>query len=76
MMESDPLNVQAIRKLLERSSHCVVLADSSKLSRTSSMIVAKDIGTLITDEGATPPELAGFAEAGVNVIVASVSEMP
>jgi DeoR family ulaG and ulaABCDEF operon transcriptional repressor len=78
MMESDPLNVQAIRKLLKHSSHWVVLADSTKLRRTSSMIVAniKNIGTLITDEGATPPELTAFADAGVEVIVASVSEMP
>lgn len=76
MMESDPLNVRAIAKLLKRSSHWVVLADSSKLRRTSSMIVAniKNIGTLITDDGATPSELAAFADAGVKVVVASESE--
>jgi DeoR family ulaG and ulaABCDEF operon transcriptional repressor len=78
MMETDPLNVQAIRKLLKHSSHWVVLADSSKLRRTSSMIVAKvrDIDTLKTDDGITDSELTIFADAGVKVIVVSVSEMP
>lgn len=76
IMEADPLIVQAQRKLLKRSERVVVLADSTKLRRKSSMVVAalKDIATLITDSGANPEELELFRAAGVEVIVAQVSE--
>lgn len=76
IMEADPLIVQAHTKLLKRTEHVVVMADSSKLRRKSSMIVAgvERIATLITDEGATAEELEPFKAAGINVIIAKVSE--
>jgi DeoR family ulaG and ulaABCDEF operon transcriptional repressor len=76
IMEADPLIVQAQRKLLKRSEKVVVMADSTKLKRKSSMVVAalKDITTLITDSGASAEELELFKSAGVEVIVVQVSE--
>jgi DeoR family ulaG and ulaABCDEF operon transcriptional repressor len=76
IMEADPLIVQAHTKLLKRTEHVVVMADSSKLRRTSSMIVAgvERIATLITDEGATAAELEPFKAAGIEVIIAKVNE--
>jgi DeoR family ulaG and ulaABCDEF operon transcriptional repressor len=76
IMEADPLIVQAQRKLLKRSENVVVMADSSKLRRKSSMIVAalKAITTLITDSEASPEELETFKTAGIEIIVAKVEE--
>lgn len=75
IMEADPLIVQAQRKLLRRSENVVVMADSSKLRRKSSMIVAAlgDIKTLITDDGAAAEDLEAFKSAGIEVLVAKVS---
>ena len=54
MMEADPLIVQAQTKLLKRTEHVIVMADSSKLRRKSAMIVAglERINTIVTDDGA------------------------
>jgi DeoR family transcriptional regulator, ulaG and ulaABCDEF operon transcriptional repressor len=75
MMEADPLIVQAHTKLLKRSEHVVVMADSSKLRRKSAMIVAglDRINTIVTDDGAKPEELEDFRSAGIQVIVAAVT---
>ena len=74
MMEADPLIVQAQTKLLKRSEHVIVMADSSKLRRKSSMIVVglDRINTIVTDDGARPEELEDFRAAGIKVIVAQV----
>lgn len=75
MMEADPLIVQAQAKLLKRSDHIIVLADSTKLRRKSAMIVAglDRINTIVTDDGARPDELEEFTAAGIKVIVAKVT---
>lgn len=76
IMEADPLVVQAQTKLLKRTEDVVVMADSSKLRRKSSMIVAglDCISTVITDEDARPEELEVFKAAGIHVIVAKVGK--
>jgi DeoR family ulaG and ulaABCDEF operon transcriptional repressor len=76
IMEADPLIVQAQTKLLKRTEDVIVMADSSKLRRKSSMIVAglDRISTLVTDEDARPEELEVFKAAGINVIVAKVAD--
>jgi DeoR family ulaG and ulaABCDEF operon transcriptional repressor len=75
IMETDPLIVQAQTKLLKRSEHVIVMADSSKLRRKSAMIVAglDRINTIVTDDGAHPEELEVFRAAGITVIVAKVA---
>jgi DeoR family ulaG and ulaABCDEF operon transcriptional repressor len=74
MMEADPLIVQAQTKLLKRSEHVIVMADSSKLRRKSAMIVAglDRINTIVTDDGAKHEELEEFRSAGIKVVIAKV----
>ena len=76
LMEADPLIVQAQRKLLKRTENVVAMADSTKLKRKSSMIVTslESITTLITDNGAEPEDLEIFKAAGLQVIIARVSQ--
>ena len=75
-LATHPLIVQAQTKLLKRSEHVIVMADSSKLRRKSAMIVAglDRINTIVTDDGAKPEELEDFRAAGIKVIVAKVTE--
>lgn len=74
MMETDPLVVNAERRLLSRAERLVVMVDSRKLRARSSMVVAslQDIDILVTDEGARDEEIQLFREAGVEVIVSEV----
>ncbi len=75
LMEADPLIVQSHARLLRRTDRLIVMADSSKLRRKSSMIVTslKNVATLITDSGASAAELEDFRAAGIEVIVAPVA---
>jgi DeoR family ulaG and ulaABCDEF operon transcriptional repressor len=77
LMETDPLIVQAQRRLLGRAEEVIVLADSRKLRQRSSMVVVplSRISTLITDDGAEAAELEPFRRAGIKVIVAESSEV-
>jgi DeoR family ulaG and ulaABCDEF operon transcriptional repressor len=72
LMEADPLIVQAQTKLLQRAEEVIVLADSSKLRRQSSMVVTdlSRLAMLVTDDGALPEELEPFHAANVKVIIA------
>ena len=76
IMETDPLIVQAESRLLQRTERLVVMADSRKLRNRSSMIVAglDRISVLVTDDGARPEELEVFRNAGIEVVVAPVTE--
>jgi DeoR family ulaG and ulaABCDEF operon transcriptional repressor len=73
LMELDPLVAQAHVRLSKRTEQMIVLADSSKLSRSSSMLVLplRSISILITDDGAQDSLLEPIVRAGVNVVVAS-----
>jgi DeoR family transcriptional regulator of aga operon len=56
-----------------RSARAVIVADSSKIGRTAFAALtggAEVFGTLITDDGITQEQRAGFAKHGVEVIVA------
>ena len=75
MMEADPLIVQAQTKLLKRSEHVIVMADSSKLRRKSAMIVAGWIASIDRhrrwrEAGRT----RGFSQRGHQRIVARVTD--
>ena len=71
-MESDPLVIQSERKLMEQSDELVVLADSSKFARRSSLVLCplERVDVLITDDGIDSENLAMLEAAGVRVIVA------
>ncbi|MCF3641756.1 DeoR/GlpR family DNA-binding transcription regulator [Rhizobium sp. TRM95111] len=74
LMEADPLLIQAEQKLIDQADELVVLADSTKFKKRSSLILCglKRITTVITDSGIEDREAAMLEEAGVNLIVADV----
>ncbi len=74
LMEADPLLIQAEQKLIDQADDLVVLADSSKFRKRSSLILCglKRIATVITDSGIEDREAAMLENAGVGLIVADV----
>lgn len=74
LMEADPLLIQAEQKLIDQADELVVLADSTKFKKRSSLILCglKRIATVITDSGIEDRDAAMLEEAGVNLIVANV----
>lgn len=72
LMETDPLLIQAEQKLIDQADELVVLADSSKFSRRSSLILCplKRISTVITDDRISDQDAAMLEAAGVSLIVA------
>ena len=76
MMEADPLIVQAQTKLLKRSEHVIVMADSSKLRRKSAMIVRASTASTPSSPTTAPRPRSSrtSSSAGIKVIVAKVTE--
>jgi DeoR family transcriptional regulator, ulaG and ulaABCDEF operon transcriptional repressor len=72
LMEGDPLLVQAEQKLIGQADELVVLADSSKLSARSSLLLCplSRIHTVITDDGITDRDAAMLQAADIRLIVA------
>lgn len=72
MTETDPHIAHASEKLMRRAGKVVVLADSSKLSLRSSMVIAplERIDTLVTDEGASDSDLGFLRQAGIRILIA------
>ena len=75
VMETDPLVIQAEEKLIGQADALVVLADSTKFSRRSSLILCPlaRVDTVITDEGIEDRHAAMLEEAGVRLVVAPTS---
>jgi DeoR family ulaG and ulaABCDEF operon transcriptional repressor len=76
LMEADPLLIQAEQKLIDQADELVVLVDSSKFARRSSLILCdlKRIATVITDSGIEDRHAAMLESAGVKLIVAHSKE--
>ena len=74
LMEADPLLIQAEQKLIDQAVDLVVLVDSSKFRKRSSLILCglKRIATVITDTGIEDREASMLENAGVSLIVADV----
>lgn len=76
VMESDPVLIQAERKLRRQARQLVVLADSSKISATGDVGGAlvfcplSGIDVLITDEGLDDASRAMFESEGVEILIA------
>lgn len=77
LMETDPLLIQAEQKLIDQADELVVLADSSKFTRRSSLILCglNRIATVITDSGMAASDARMLEEAGVSVIIADAEAM-
>ena len=72
LMEQDPLIIQAEEKLIGQADELVLLVDSSKFRRRSSLILCplERVTTIITDEGIEDADAAMLDNAGVSLIVA------
>lgn len=72
LMETDPLLIQAEHKLIGQADELIVLADSTKFAKRSSLVLCPldRITTLITDDEITDRAAAMLEAAGVNLIVA------
>ena len=74
VMESDPLVIQAEQKLIDQAEELVLLVDSSKFARRSSLILCPldRVSMVITDDSAPEEAVAMLQAAGVRVEIAQV----
>ncbi|MPQ93294.1 DeoR/GlpR family DNA-binding transcription regulator [Thioclava sp. JE_KL1] len=72
LMEADPLLIQAEHKLIGQADELVVLVDSTKFQKRSSLVLCplERAHTIITDDEITDRAAAMLEAAGVNLIVA------
>lgn len=72
VMENDPLVIQAEQKLIDQAEELVLLVDSSKFARRSSLILCplERVSTVITDNHAPEEAIAMLQAAGVRVEIA------
>jgi DeoR family transcriptional regulator, ulaG and ulaABCDEF operon transcriptional repressor len=75
IMESDPLLIQAEQKLIHQADELVVLVDSSKFRKRSSLILRPldRIATMITDDGIDDRSASMIESAGVKLIIAKTN---
>ncbi|TYC65168.1 DeoR/GlpR transcriptional regulator [Stappia sp. BW2] len=75
LMEADPLLIQAEQKLIGQADELVVVADSSKFSARSSLILCplERISTVITDDGIPDSAANMLEQADIHLIVAETS---
>jgi DeoR family ulaG and ulaABCDEF operon transcriptional repressor len=76
LVEADPLVIQAEQKLIRQADELVVLADSSKFERRSSLIICElsKINTIITDDRISDTAASMLDAADVNLIVTRSGE--
>ena len=69
VMESDPLVIQSEQKLINQAEELILLIDSSKFARRSSLILCPldRVSTVITDNSAPEEAIAMLQAAGVRV---------
>jgi DeoR family transcriptional regulator, aga operon transcriptional repressor len=76
LTELDDAEAEIQRSALERSDRVVVIADGSKVGVATNAVVAEAgrIRTLVTDAGASEPELDALAALGVEIVIAGVDD--
>jgi DeoR family transcriptional regulator, ulaG and ulaABCDEF operon transcriptional repressor len=75
VMEQDALIIQAEQKLINQADELVLMVDSTKFQRRSSLILCplNRVSTMITDDGIPDSARAMIEEAGIKLVVAEVS---
>lgn len=75
VMEQDALIIQAEQKLINQADELVLMVDSTKFQRRSSLILCplNRVSTLITDDGISDQARTMIEDAGIKLIVARVS---
>ena len=73
IMEADALIIQSEQKLMHQADELIVMVDSSKFNRRSSLILcALDrVSVVITDDGISEEAARMIENAGVRLVVAS-----
>jgi len=71
LMETDPLLILSERKLLKQADKLIVLADSSKIGKRSSLILCslEEVDILITDDLISDEHIAMFEKHNVEIIL-------
>lgn len=75
IMESDALIIQSEQKLMNQADELVVLVDSSKFTRRSSLILCSldRVSTIITDDGVSEETARMIEAAGIALVIASTA---
>lgn len=75
LMEADPLLIQAEQKLIGQADELIILADSSKFSNRSSLVLCplNRIDVVITDDGISDKAAAMLEAAEISLIVVQPS---
>jgi len=74
IMEADAQIIQSEQKLMHQADELIVMVDSSKFHRRSSLILCglDRVTTVITDEGVSDEAVRMIEDAGVKLVVASM----
>ncbi|MCX5495225.1 DeoR/GlpR family DNA-binding transcription regulator [Kaistia dalseonensis] len=75
VMEGDPLLIQAEQKLINQAEELILLVDSTKFERRSSLILCPldRVDTIITDNGITDRDAKMIEQAGIRLVVAEAN---
>jgi DeoR family transcriptional regulator, ulaG and ulaABCDEF operon transcriptional repressor len=70
IMEANPLLIQAEQKLMRQAEELIVMVDSSKFRKRSSLILCplENVSTIITDDRISDEAAAMVAHAGIRLI--------
>ncbi len=76
IMEVDPLIIQAEEKLMNQADDLIVLVDSAKFDRRSSLVLCplSRVTTIITDDGISNDARQMVEDSGVELIIASTTD--
>ncbi|CAN7223505.1 MULTISPECIES: DeoR/GlpR family DNA-binding transcription regulator [Rhizobium/Agrobacterium group] len=72
IMESDALVIQSEQKLMRQAEELIVMVDSSKFRKRSSLILCplENVSTIITDDGISDEAARMVEDAGVELLIA------
>jgi len=73
VMEADAQIIQSEQKLMHQADELVVMVDSSKFHRRSSLILCPldRVSTIITDDGVPEESVRMIEDAGIKLVIAS-----
>lgn len=78
LIESDPLLIQAEKRLMTQAEKLVVLADSSKFARRAGLILCalRQVDTVITDTHVSDAAVQWLEQSGIKVITVAPEPLP
>lgn len=76
IMEADALIIQSEQKLMQQADELVVMVDSSKFRRRSSLILCRldRVTTIITDDGIAGDTARMVEDAGVSLVIVNAAQ--